>query len=288
MLRIGSLFSGIGGIELGLSRVKKQDGNPAFEVAWQVELEPYCQRVLEKHWPDVRRWDDIKTFPPGPIDEWSVDMVTGGFPCPTVSYAGSRKGSQDDRWLWPEMRRVLQLCKPRFCLVENVGGLLSAADVRGVRGGLLGGILRDLAQIGYGAGDGWLEYHCVPAEACGARHKRDRIWIIGKLADAIGERGRGRDDQRQDAVHADARRQVVGTPVDCGGWSVECRLGRADHGLPEGLDECRGWECGVPRVATGQRDRIARLKALGNAVVPQVVQFIGEQIVVREEARAEG
>ena len=260
MLRVGELFAGIGGMGLGLSRVKKQDGNPAFDVAWQVELEPYCQRVLEKHWPDVRRWDDIKTFPPqGPIDEWSVDMVAGGFPCPTVSHAGRRRGDQDERWLWPEMRRVCEVIQPRWVLVENVIGLLSAGHVRGE---LFGGILRDLAAIGYGH----IEWHSISAAQCGACHVRPRIWV---LAHSAGERQPGPGEpihasdptpiitrEAVDALHGRFARQ----------WEIEPRVGRVAEGIP---------------------DRLQRLTALGHAVVPQVVQFIGAQIVAREEARAE-
>ena len=316
--RIGSLFSGIGGFELGLSNVKRRDGSPAFEVSWQVELDEYCREVLAKNFPEARRFGDIREFPEQDlVDELQVEMITGGFPCPTVSLAGLRKGALDEeRWLWPHMHRVLEIFKPTFCMVENVYGLLSAKDLRGRRGGLLGGILHDLASLGYGAGDGFLEYHCIPAASIGALHRRDRIWIIGKLADTqregpqgldskprraeengqalgeglparevpdtIGKRGRGRDDTREDAEDADSRGQVVGPTRDSGWWSTQCRLGGVTHGLPDGLDECRGWECGVPRVKKGQTKRIARLKALGNAVVPPLVQFLGEELVKRE------
>ena len=348
-LRVGSLFSGIGGFELGLERA-------GMEVAWQVEIEPYARRVLAKHWPDVPRWDDVRTFPPDPVEDWAVDLVCGGFPCQPVSLAGHQKGEEDERWLWDDMRRVCDTLKPRWVLAENVPGLLSACDGLGRRGALFGGVLRDLASLGY-----VVEWHCLPAGGpggVGAPHKRLRVWIIGHLPDAEdtneptskdsgrtdeqklgggggradvpdavseparmeehrgGRQGRPRAGARksailrcgdgatgpegyraggQDVPDADNARRLEQRPaitiraeqfaVERGGWwSPQCRLGRDTHGLPDGVDECRGWECGVDRVTTGQANRVARLKGLGNAVVPQVVELIGRAILEAEAA----
>ncbi len=268
MLRIGSLFSGIGGIELGLSRVKKQDGNPAFEVAWQVELEPYCQRVLEKHWPDVRRWDDIKTFPPpGPIDEWRVDMVTGGFPCPDISNAQTAQthnrktvldgidGTQSG--LWTEMLRVVRILGPRIILLENSSALV-------VRG--LDRILGDLCEGGYDA-----EWQVISAaQSVGAPQLRKRLFLVAwrDVSDTFGKGLEG------------AERGVLAQPDN---WRHHADSGRSTwwHTTPT-----------IRTLADGATDRLAgrrpTLSAIGNAVVPQVAQFIGEQIVAREEARAEG
>ena len=284
-LRVGSLFSGIGGFELGLERA-------GMEVAWQVEIEPYARRVLAKHWPDVPRCDDVRTFPPAPVKPWAVALVCGGCPCQPVSLAGHQKGEEDERWLWDDMCRVCDTLKPRWVVAENVPGLLSACDGLGRRGALFGGVLRDLAALGY-----VVEWHCIPAGGpggVGAPHKRLRVWIIGHLPDAVGaglerlagnvndgtEPGRIRTGQKRptaaEGLFIDEQRSTH--------WDAKCRLGRATHGLPDGVDECGGWECGVDRVTTGQANRVARLKGLGNAVVPQVVELIGRAILQTEAA----
>jgi DNA (cytosine-5)-methyltransferase 1 len=251
-MRYVSLFSGIGGIDLGLDRA-------GMTCAYQVEIDPYCRKVLAKHWPDVPRWDDIKTFPRTHAMSLleKVDMVAGGFPCTPVSHAGKKRGERDERWLWPEMRRVLALVSPAWCLVENVGGLLSAGDVRG---DLFGGILRDLADLGYGH----IEWHSISAAQCGACHVRPRIWV---LAHSTGVRQPGPGEpihasdptpiitrEAVDALHGRFARE----------WEIEPRVGRVADGVPS---------------------RVDRLRGLGNAVVPQVVEFIGRSIMDREDAR---
>jgi len=132
-LTVGSLFSGIGGLDLGLERA-------GMTVRWQVEQDAWCQRVLAKHWPDVPRYGDIKTI------DWTevepIDLVCGGFPCQPVSLAGKRRAQDDPRWLWPEFARCLRVLRPRFALLENVPGLLSAG---------FGDVLGDLAALGYDA-----------------------------------------------------------------------------------------------------------------------------------------
>ena len=156
MLTIGSLFSGIGGIELGLERAG------LGPVVWQAENDPYCLRVLEKHWPDVRRYTDVRQ-----VDENTgrPDIICGGFPCQDLSYAGKGAGIDGARsGLWSEFIRVVRLFRPAFVVVENVPALLG-------RG--MGRVLRDLAACGYDA-----EWDCIPAAAVGAPHRRDRIFIV--------------------------------------------------------------------------------------------------------------
>ena len=181
-MKVGSLFSGIGGFELGL-----QMASPDFEIAWQVEQDEFCQKVLAKHWPDARRWDDVKTFPPEPAKDWAVDLICGGFPCQSISSAGSKLGKDDERYLWPEMARVCQVLRPRWILAENVARIITASDELGNRGGILGEVLRDLAALGYDA-----EWHCLPAASFGACHSRDRFWLVAWMADAgrVGEQVR--------------------------------------------------------------------------------------------------
>ncbi len=184
-MTFGSLFSGIGGLDLGLERA-------GFRAAWQVEINPFRRKVLEKHWRGVRRHDDVKTFLADAdesgqsgigrpwqerVAECRVDLICGGFPCQPVSCAGRRRGDADDRWLWPEMRRVCAVVRPRWVLVENVRGLLSASSGR-----LFGTVVRDLADLGY-----LVEWSCISAAALGAPHIRDRVWILGHSSSAASE-----------------------------------------------------------------------------------------------------
>ena len=198
MLTVGSLFAGIGGIEYGLERTG------GFKTVWQVENDKYATRVLERHWPGVRRWGDVRTFPPDTKSrnagqseietenettgtdatqgglrlrtelagrssiksEWAVDLICGGFPCQDISYAGKGAGLDGERsGLWYEFARVVRVLEPRYVLVENVSALLT-------RG--LDAVLGTLASLGYDA-----EWHCIPAAAVGAPHIRDRVFVVG-------------------------------------------------------------------------------------------------------------
>ena len=115
-MRFVSLFSGIGGIDLGLERA-------GMECVGQVEYDPWCNQILEKHWPDTPRWQDIHDLDPEELPDH--DLIAGGFPCQPVSLAGKRLAQDDPRWLWPEYLRIIRVVRPRYVLVENVPGLLS-------------------------------------------------------------------------------------------------------------------------------------------------------------------
>ncbi len=287
MPTFGSLFSGIGGLDLGLERA-------GWKCKWQVEIDPYCRAVLEKHWPDVPKWDDAKTFPPNAgfprcptgrtrsgeaaLEEVSdsgftglgVDLVCGGFPCQPVSVAGRRAGTDDLRWLWPEFRRILGLLRPRYVLMENVPGLLA------INGGrAFAGILGDLAALGYDA-----EWESLPSAAFGAPHLRYRVFLVAKSS-PLGRGGRKDDEGAQEAerngvaaggagdvADPDAERRNGWPRVFGPGWwrestnndwwAIEPDMGRVAHGVPA---------------------RVDRLRALGNAVVPQVAEWVGRQIL---------
>lgn len=233
----GSLFAGIGGIDLGLERAGMVCG-------WQVEIDPFCLKVLKKRWPDVERFGDVKEC--GKRNLKAVDLVCGGFPCQDVSVAGKRKGLEGERsGLWFEMLRIVRELEPRWVLVENVPGLLSVDS-----GGGFGTVLRDLAESGYDA-----EWDVIPAKTFGAPHTRERIFII---AHANGER-REIPSQRHGAFRLFER---VPTEMP---WISE---------LPEsaicGIDD------GIP-------DRVDRLRTLGNAVVPQVAEWIARRILEADE-----
>lgn len=159
-LRVLDLFSGIGGFSIGLERAGMT--TVAF-----CEIDKKAQLVLKKHWPDVPVFEDVSTLTKGLLDERgiTVDVICGGFPCQDISYAGAGAGIEGERsGLWSEYARLIGELRPRYVIVENVSALLSRGLDR---------VLGDLASLGYDA-----EWHCIPASAVGAPHRRDRIWIM--------------------------------------------------------------------------------------------------------------
>jgi DNA (cytosine-5)-methyltransferase 1 len=290
-LRVLDLFSGIGGFSLGFERA-------GMQTAGFCEIDPYCRQVLAKHWPGVPCHDDVKT-----LDVRSgIDVVCGGFPCQDISVAGRNAGIDGPRsGLWRDMLRIVRQVAPQWVVIENVPALRA-------RG--LDQVLGTLAALGYDA-----EWHCIPAAAIGAPHRRDRVWVVAH-ADSGGWREQGHE--RGAAGRAAARQPVNGgtglahahdTRLE--GWrqpllsqrALECvagqgsalwlggarnrfepGMGRVDDGLSEGLDRnCRPaeyWEQDTPRtVAKGLPERRRRLIALGNAIVPQIAELIGRAIV---------
>jgi DNA (cytosine-5)-methyltransferase 1 len=155
-MRVGSLFSGIGGIEIGFDA-------EGFDTVWFVENDRYAQAVLRKHWPHATVYGDITQLDFRVLPK--VDILTGGFPCQDISNAGKRVGIEGSRSsLWKYYLEAIRILRPRYVLIENVSAILGRGlDV----------VLGDLAQIGYDA-----EWHCVPAVAVGANHRRDRLFII--------------------------------------------------------------------------------------------------------------
>lgn len=165
-LTFGSLFAGIGGFDLGFEQA-------GMVCKWQVEIDDYATKVLEKHWPDVRRHSDVRTWPQP--DTEPVDVICGGFPCQDISNAGKRAGLDGDRsGLFFEIIRIACEIRPRFIVLENVSALLNRGLDR---------VLGELAQIGFDA-----EWHCIPASAVGAPHQRDRVFIIASISDAFIQR----------------------------------------------------------------------------------------------------
>ena len=289
-MTFGSLFAGIGGFDLGLERA-------GMECRWQVEIDDYASRVLAKHWPQVTRWGDVRTFPPGAADEWRVDLICAGVPCQPVSHAGKQKGSDDGRWMWGEALRVVADLQPRFFVAENPIGILNHDGGRTFRG-----LLRALASVGYVC-----EWHVIAAADVGATHLRQRVWLV---ADADSG-GLARERLTE---HADEQSSRRDQPDRCGSWGRWARQALADAygkgsqravlehsctGLPRPCSGARGdkeqdvpeasagwWETepGVGRVAHGIPSRVDRLRCLGNAVVPQIVELIGRAIIASEGA----
>lgn len=245
-----SLFSGIGGLDLGLTRA-------GLRVVGQVEADPLCRSILARHWPEVARHDDVRT-----CSRWwnscprpAVDVVAGGFPCQPFSIAGHRRGTGDQRWLWPAMADTIRDLRPRYVLVENVPGLLGSG---------MGAVLGDLAGLGFDA-----DWSIVSACAVGAPHVRRRLFILAYSVRELGSLG---------VADSGARQAAVGRPI-CG---LGCRPGPWGHPV----DGLLAAERGSRRVVDGVPDRLesACVRALGNAVVPQVATRIG-QLLMAVEAR---
>jgi len=261
-VRVGSLFSGIGGFDLGLERV-------GYNVVWQVENDAYCRKVLRKHWPDVPCYRDVHDVGAHNLEE--VDVICGGFPCQPVSQAGKKLAQDDERWLWPEFARVLGELRPDYALVENVPGLL-------VRG--LGDVLGDLAELGYDA-----EWGCVSAASVGAPHLRKRIFVVAHTDEGRCERPRASDTRQAnvDTQHGHISGGCGTNVADTN--DTRCREQRGSVAVPEKLSssERRSWwstEPDVGRVADGIPARVDRLRALGNAIVPQVAEWIGKRLLL--------
>ena len=172
-MKIGSLFSGIGGLDLGIERGLK-DFNA--ETVWQVEFDPYCATVLQKRWPKSKVInDDINNVDFSKLEP--VDMLIGGFPCQSFSYAGNRKGmsEEDERGiLWYQFERAISVLKPKWVVAENVRGLLTAKDDQGNKGGAIGRVISFLSSSGYS-----VEWQIVSAASVNAPHLRERIFIVG-------------------------------------------------------------------------------------------------------------
>ena len=257
-MTVCDLFAGIGGFSLGLER-------SGMTIKYQVEINEYCNRILAKHWPSVKRFQDIRTI--GPDQIGPVDVVCGGFPCQPFSLAGERKGAKDDRHLWPEMLRIITALRPTWVIGENTPGIINME---------LDNVLADLEGAGYAC-----QSFVIPACSIDAPHRRDRVWVVahangkrkqqpqGDQPESRGRLGNGSEDV------PDARQPGLPLPEP----QKLHREGRREEGgaAPE---FCR-WtpEPGMDRVAYGVPGRVDRLKALGNAVVPQVVEQIGRAIM---------
>ena len=230
-LTVGSLFSGIGGLDLGLER-------SGMRIIWNCETDPFACRVLAHHWPGVANLGDIRAV------EWArvprPAVLAGGFPCQDVSDAGPATGIEGLRsGLWAHFAEAVRQLRPDYVLVENVTGLLA-------RG--FGRVVGDLAASGYDA-----EWDCIPASAVGAAHLRARLFV---LAYPGGQRGRTHD----------ALQPGWSKPELCAWWQTEPDVDRVVDGVPA-------------RVARAADRRNGRL---GNAVVPQVAEWLGGLIHDRE------
>jgi DNA (cytosine-5)-methyltransferase 1 len=263
MLTVGDLFSGIGGFSLGLERA-------GMRTAWFAEVDPYASAVLKKHWPEVPNFGDVRSIRAGTVER--VDVLCGGFPCTDISNAGKRAGIDGEQsGLWSEYARIVGELRPRYVIVENVAALLGRGIER---------VLGDLAALGFDA-----EWHCIPASAVGAPHRRDRVWIVAHARSA----GRWQDLR---STHADEGEHAGRAALH---MFEPCREGAQQHvadadeqpagRLAIAWGECDQWlaEPNVGRVANGVPHRVDRLRCLGNAIVPQIAEIIGRAIVSAEQ-----
>lgn len=267
-----SLFSGIGGIDLAAEAA-------GFVTVCQCEAADYPSAVLERHWPGVPRFKDIDSVTKEAFYERtgkkSPTLLSGGFPCQPFSSAGAKRGIADSRYLWPEMCRIIKQLRPRYVLGENVANFVNMG---------LHKTLSDLEQAGYAAGA-----FVLPACAVGAWHERKRTFIVGIDA-SDSPCKRHREPESCIKGYADSER---GVPQHEGVWeTMGCEpfrngvfsgagsgqqtphksgMGGVDDGIPSEVDGGLIWgaePAGIPRLCIGGPDRVKRLKALGNAVVP--------------------
>ena len=241
-MRFVSLFAGIGGFDLGLERA-------GMECVGQVEINPLCQQVLAKHWPNVKRISDIHEVKGNEFGQ--ADLVCGGYPCQPFSTAGKRKGDSDARYLWPEMFRLIKTIRPSWVIGENVIGHITKG---------LCSVKSDLESEGYET-----RIFCIPAYCVGAPHKRERVWIVAN------NNSRGWNTQPLSSTGAQERKCAPNangadaTEREQNPWLVEPSMERVVYGISRKLDKIR-------------------LTMLGNAVVPQIVEEIGRAIMAAERA----
>jgi DNA (cytosine-5)-methyltransferase 1 len=268
-LVFGSLFTGAGGLDLGLEQA-------GHKCSWQVEADDYCKSVLSRHWPSIPKFDDVREV--GAKNLAKVDLICGGFPCQDVSSAGRRAGIQAGTrsGLWYEFHRIICELRPRFVLVENVEALRHKQ-----RG--LGRVLGDLAESGYDA-----EWDCLSASAFGAPHLRERLFIFAWDRSVSHSRRLGRPDAVRQTLFAGVPRK------EFAGWLSEDMLeptpiiGLSYPGIPRHLRMVDGipGRMDAADLSPKQRREIVksvpwaaqRVKACGNAVAVPVAAHVGRSI----------
>jgi len=284
-----SLFTGIGGIDIAAEKA-------GFTTVGQCEIGEYQTRVLEKHWPLVPRWSDINDLSAKSFRDrtgiWKPTIISGGFPCQPHSVAGKRKGENDSRDLWSAMFRIIKELAPCWVLCENVSGILSTSADR---------VCKDLECAGYSIG-----IFNYDAAVVGAQHRRERVFFVAQ-ADKCNEFTQSIDDLSDTNDWGDSMwgvRQLEEIKEDGGRehhndrraeayeqgrwWKPEPGLGGVVDGLPSGLDRDISFqpEPNIPRTLKEKKNRVERLNALGNAVVPAqiypILKAIAEVEVEKE------
>jgi DNA (cytosine-5)-methyltransferase 1 len=275
-LTVGSLFSGIGGLDLGLERA-------GMKVIWQSEIDPYCNKILKKHWPEVINHGNIKDIDWGTIER--PDIICGGYPCQPFSTAGKRRGTDDPRHLWPWVRDAIIALRPDYAILENVRGHLTMGGLQ---------VIGELTEIGYDA-----EWRVVSAAGLGAPHRRDRIIIVAYPNDSGNRTSERRIDthgkekikeqenisqswvSRCSTKMANTNSEFMGQHWSQSNVADKSQIWDNQRNRKKTNDIGQWWkiEPNVGRVAHGISSRVDRLRSLGNAVVPQVAEYIGRLVV---------
>lgn len=277
-MKHGSLFSGIGGFDLAAQWM-------GWENIFQVEWDAYCQKVLAKNFPNVKRYGDIREFD-GTKYRGLIDIISGGFPCQPFSVAGNRKGTNDNRYLWPEMLRIIIEAKPKYVVGENVAGILTMEN-----GKTIERILSDMETAGYST-----EIFLIPACSVGAWHKRERIWITAYTSNGASGIEPG-SNRKTDSLQELNKQELCGRmsfgtdyelatnsdSISLQGGGKNREIGRSNQGIGiTSFDDHENWkDLPEPTISGGNNgvsDRVDRTKALGNAIVPQVAYEIFKAI----------
>jgi len=248
-----SLFAGIGGFDLGLERA-------GMRCVGQVEIDKNCHAVLAKHWPNVKRMNDIRDVVG--TEFGSVDLVCGGYPCQPFSTSGKRKGNTDERYLWPEMRRIISTIKPAWVIGENVAGHITCGFDE---------VINDLEKENYET-----RSFLLPASAFGSPHERKRVFIVANFR---ARNSRKRVESTAEDVYRDGKREQANMSGSYRGSGV-CERNEK-NGVDVRRDKRSWWETEpeVDRMVYGIPTQPYRFKQLGNSVVPQVVEVIGGAII---------
>ena len=283
-LRHLDLFSGIGGFALGL------ESTGGFETVGFCDNEPFAQKVLKKHWPNVPCYEDVRDVGVDTVGYRGVDIITGGFPCQPYSVAG-KQDPNDNRQLWPEMFRIIKEIRPTYVIGENVRNLISIRE-----GVVFEQVCTDLEGEGYE-----VQTFVLPASAVNAPHQRYRCWIVA-YSRCINERSKkksewtsgdttgcsGRTYSRSKGIH---ETNVADTRCEHGEQRNAAEMDKKqtkrssctvhDKSGSKRQYETHNWsvEPSVGRVAHGIPNRVDRLKGLGNAVVPQIPAVLGRAIL---------
>jgi len=276
------LFSGIGGFSLGL------EATGGFETKAFCDIEKYPRQVLQKHWPHVKQYEDIKELnyerlKADGID--SIDIITGGYPCQPFSIAGRQKGEQDPRHLWPEYFRLVKELRPTWVIGENVSGHIKLG---------LDTVIEDLESEDYS-----VRPFSISASSIGANHQRERIWILAHSRRSQWPRAELRGENENETRKENANqfeRSSSTSEVDVANtnderlqrqWQSRNQFTSRFNSSRESSEEGQGtvgqgwWESepNMGRVAHGIPKRVDRLKSLGNSLVPQIPYYIGKTIL---------
>lgn len=277
-MRFLSCFSGIGGIDCGLEWA-------GWTCVGQIETDPYCRNILQRHWPHVPKRGDIRLVDGETVRAMygRVDAIVGGVPCQPVSVAGKRQGSADSRWLWPDFLRLVREVAPRYVLAENVPGLV------GLQPHGADWVLDELEAAGYET----MPPIIVGARHVGAPHRRDRVWIVARLtasrrgrAEAVAHgHGAGCSGEWIGGISEVVDPQCRDDVVRRHPWPARPGEPQHDWEAPRTTQSGVGHAVnGIPGRVAGRKYREA-LKALGSAVVPAVAEQIGRAILAVEQAQ---